>query len=302
MGEDITGLLIQPGDVLAVFTRNSTKQLQGSSVDDYVLSDLAPESGAIGRTVQNIGVAYVFDDRGINQITRTQAYGNFNHATVSRLAQTAVDNLRSKIAASAVYRSRNQYRIYGNDGTGLIVGLEGNKVIGITTLDYPVNVTCACSGEDSTGKDVVFFGADNGFVYQADKGSSFDGEAIEAILRPVFNHIGSPRQRKRFRKAVLEMDATAYASIRVQPEFTYGDEDTASHILQTATVQGGGGYYDEDDYEAIYYDARVVSAPEFQISGTGMNISNTFYSNTDLDQGHQLQGLLFHYTPRRQAR
>jgi hypothetical protein len=302
IGEDITGLLVQPGDVLAIFTRNSIKQLVGSTISDFVLSELAPETGAIGHTVQNIGVAYCLDDRGITQITRTQAYGNFNHTTASRLAQPVIDALRSKVVASTVYRSRNQYRLYANDGTGVIMTVEGGKVVGITKLEYPVNVTCACSGEDSTGKDVVFFGDDDGFVYQADKGSSFDGEEIEAYIRPAFNHSGSPRIRKRYRKATLEMSAEGYAAIRIQPEFTYGDEDAASHVLQTSTVQGSGGYYDVDNYEAIYYDARVVSSPEFGIAGTGTNVSIIFYSKSDIDLGHTLQGVLLQFTPRRLAR
>ncbi|HEY5799978.1 MAG TPA: hypothetical protein VIT92_07145 [Burkholderiaceae bacterium] len=302
MGDDITGMLTQPGEVLAVFSRNSTRQLLGASRAEFKLDVLAPEVGAIGRTVQNVGMAYALDDRGITQITRTQAYGNFNSGTVSRLAQPLIDALRSKVVASAVYRARNQYRLFANDGTGVILTVEGDKVVGITSLSYPITVSCACSGEDSTGKDIVLLGAANGFVYQADKGSSFDGEEIEAFLRPVFNNSRSPRERKRYRKAVLEMAAVAYSSIRVQPEFSYGDESIASHTLQTAEVQGGGGYYDFDNYETIYYDGRVVQSPEFPINGTGTNIAINFYSKTDIDLGHTLQGVLLHYTPRRLAR
>jgi hypothetical protein len=302
MGEDITGLAVQPGEVLAIFTRNSTYQLLGSTVATFQLDTIAPENGAIPRTVQNIGLAYGLDDRGITQIRRTQEYGNFEAGTVSRLAQPVIDTLRSKIVASTVYKSRNQYRLFANDGTGAIMTVEGGKIIGITEFAYPVNVTCACSGEDSTGKDVVFFGDDDGYVYQADKGSSFDGSAIEAYLRIAFNSTRSPRYRKRYRKIALEMSATGYSTIRCQPEFTYGDEDIASHATQDVTVQGAGGYYDSANWNEIFYDARVVSSPEFSISGTGINMSTIFYSNTDLDLGHTLQGALIHYTVRRLSR
>lgn len=302
VGETVTGLASQPGGALAIFTRNSVMQLSGTSTADFVLSPISAEVGAIGRTVQNIGEAYGLDDRGVIQISRTQSYGNFNHAAISRKAQPIIDDMRSVVVASAVYRSRTQYRLYGSDGTGVIVGIEGKKIVGITQFAYPVNVTCACSCEDATGKDVVFFGADNGYVYQADKGSSFDGEAIEAYLRMPFNNARSPRYRKRYRKVALEMSAVGYASIRVQPEFTYGDEDVASHPTSEATVQGTGGYYDVDNYEEIFYDARVVSSPEFSIAGTGLNVSLIFYSNTDIDLGHTLQGAMLHYTVRRLSR
>jgi len=302
VGDAITGYQTQTGDSLAIFSRNSTNQLQGSSVADFVLSSISPETGGIGHTAQNIGVTYALDDRGIIQISSTQAYGNFTSATVSRLAQPVIDAIRSLVVASSVYKTRNQYRLYGNDGSGVIMTIEGTQVVGITQFQYPVNVSCACSGEDSAGKDVVFFGADNGYVYQADKGSSFDGEAIEAYLRMPFNNMRSPRSRKRYRKAVLEMTAVGYSSIRFQPEFTYGDSDIASHVTATETVQGAGGYWDVDDWETFYYDARSVSSPEFGITGTGLNMSGIFYSNSAIDLGHTLQGILTHYTPRRLSR
>lgn len=302
IGEDITGYMTQPGEILAIFGRNGTYQLQGSSITDFNLSTISSEVGAIAYTVQNVGVAYGMDDRGVTKITATQAYGNFNAGTVSRLAQPVIDEIRSKTIASSVYRSRNQYRVYGNDGSGFIMTIEGNKIAGITTLSYPVNVTCACSAEDSTGKDVIFFGADNGFVYQADKGSSFDGAAIESSLRLPFNHGRLPRHRKRYRKAVMEMSSVGYAAMRFQPEFTYGDEDVSTPVLDSATVQGTGGYWDISNWDQFFYDARIVSSPEFSISGTGLNMALLLYQSSAIDMGHQLQGALIHYTIRRLAR
>lgn len=302
VGDDITGLLTQPGDTLAIFTRNSSWQLRGSSVSDFVLAAISAESGAIGRTCQNIGEAYCLDDRGVVQVSRTQNYGNFDYATVSRSAQSVVDTMRAVVTASSVYKTRNQYRLYGSDGSGLILTIEGGNVVGITQFKYPVNVTCVCSGEDSNGKDVIFFGADNGYVYQADKGSSFDGEEIEAYLRLPFNNINSPRIIKRYRKAVLEMSSVGYTSIRFQPEFSYGDSDIAPHVLQTITGQGTGGYWDVDTWGQFFYDARIVNSPEFNIVGSGLNMALIFYSKSDIDLGHILQGCLVNFSTRRLAR
>lgn len=304
MGEEVTGMLVQPGDVLAIFTRNSTWQLSGNTTASFTLLPLAPEVGAIAYTAQNLGVAYTLDDRGVIQITRSQAYGNFEHTTVSRLAQPVVDAIRGKVIGATTYKSRNQVRFYGNDGSGFILGVEGTKVIGITQFRYPVNVACLCSGEDATGKDVVFFGSDDGYVYQADRGSSFDGEAIESFLRMPFNNTKSPRYRKRYRKLVLEMDAVGYSAIRCQPEFTYGDEDVASHSTENVVVQGSGGYFDldGDTYNTIFYDARVVSSPEYSIAGSGLNLSLIFYANSAIDLGHTLQGAILHFTVRRLSR
>ena len=305
MGEDISGMLTQPGDVLAIATRNSTSQLQGSSIANFVLASLAPEVGAIPYTMQNMGVAYWLDDRGIIQISRTQSYGNFDNATVSRKVQPLIDLMRTVVVASSVYKSRNQVRMYGSDGSGLIMtmvdgpqGMEHH----FTSFTYPVNVSCAVSGEDANGKDVVFFGSSTGGVFQADKGSSFDGEDIEAFIRLPFNHSKSPSTLKQYRKAVVEMTAVSYSEIRLHPDFSYGDPNISQHRTQNSAVQSAGGVYDVSFYESCYHDARVVSSPEIKINGTGTNVGFVFYSKTDMDLGHILQGVTIHFTPRRLQR
>lgn len=301
-GEDITGLLPQPGSTLAIFTRNSTLQLNGSSVSDFVLGIISSESGAIGRTCQNLGNAFCLDDRGITNISRTQNYGNFDFATVSRKAQTSINAMRALVVGSTVYRSRNQYRLYGSDGSGIILALDGQKVIGITTFSYPVAMNCFWSGEDSTGKDVVFMGGTDGYVYQADKGSSFDGEEIEAYVRMPFNNIETPRWRKRYRKVVMEMSAIDYAAIQFSPMFSYGDADVPESRSQEAAIQGGGGFWDTVDWDSFIFDADVSTAPEFSVEGTGVNMSLVFYSSSDIDLGHTLSGAIVHYTIRRLQR
>lgn len=302
MGDDVTGLAVQTGDTLAIFTRSTSYQLNGSTSNTFQQLPISKEIGALPYTVQVVGKTLGLDDRGVISTDRTQAYGNFVQGTISAKVQPVIDALRTKAIASAVYRSRGQYRIYAKDGSGVIVGFNDQGLIGITQLQYPVNPTCFASCEDGTGKDVVFFGADNGFVYQADSGSSFDGAPIEAYLRMSSNTLGSPRLRKRFRKAVLSMAATGYASIRFQPEFSDGDPDVGTHRLQTGAATGGGGYWDVSTWDQFFYDARLVSTPEFSIEGTGLNMSLLFYSSSDIDLGHTLQGMQIHYSPRRLAR
>lgn len=310
IGDTITGFSPQTGNALAILSRNSSDQLAGTSTLDFVKTPLSTDTGAIAYTIQSLeNKTYALDDRGIVEIMRTQSFGNFDTGSVSQKAQPIVDSMRSKVVASSVYRSRNQYRLYGNDGTGLIMTVVGGEVVGIMPFDYNsgrtsnlINVTCVCSGEDSTGKDVVFFGADNGYVYQADKGSSFDGYLIQRYLRMPFNNIKSPRVIKEYMKVVLEMTSEGYSEIRFQPEFSYGDSNIQAHVTTTETVQGSGGYWDVDYWESFFYDGRTVNSPEFNITGQGINLALIFYSNNDIDLGHVLQGMLNHYILRQISR
>lgn len=304
IGEDITGYSVE-AETLLTLSRNSANQIIGENTDTFAVDPLDAEIGAIPRTCQSIGKTYCLDDRGIVQITRAQEFGNFNLATVSRKVQKVIDALRSVTVASAVYRARNQYRLYGSDGTGLsmTVGAGRNGLeYYFTEFKYPVNVACTVTGEDSTGKDVVFFGSTAGMVYQADKGSSFDGEDIEAYIWLPFNHSKSPDVLKTYRKATMEMTATGYASIRFSVEFSYGDTDIQAHISESREIQGTGGYWDLANWETFYYDTKVVSSPSVPISGDGTNMSLIFYNKTDIDRGHKLDGVIVQYTPRRLVR
>jgi hypothetical protein len=315
IGDDITGYSILPGDALSIAGRNSLFQLIGSTVDDFVLKPISPDNGAIPRTVQKLGPTYLLDDQGVVVVTATQDYGNFSNRVVSRRAQPVIDSIRGKVVASSVYRTRSQYRLYANDGTGMVLAAgvdeRGNPMIQITQFDYNagrstnlINVTCACAGEDTTGKDVVYLGADNGYVYQCEKGTSFDGEEIEAYLRLPFQNSKSPRVRKRYRKVVMEMEVAGYTTLRFHPEFSYGNPAIASHTLQTQAIVGTGAYWGSASatWSQFFYDAQIVSTPEFKINGSGTNVAMLFYSKSDYNAGHTLQGCIVHYSPRRLAR
>lgn len=316
IGDDITGYSVMPGDALAISARNSTFQLVGSSVSDFNLKTITMKHGAIRWTVQEMGKTYALDDQGVLEVTQTiYQYGNFSEEVITRRAQRVIDAIRSKVTASAIYRVRNQYRVYGNNGTGFILSMgvdaRGNPLAQITEFDYNsgrttnlINVTCAWTGEDTTGKDVIYFGADNGYVYQCEKGTSFDGNDIEAFIRLPFGDARSPEVRKRYRKVRQEMSAQGYCSLNFYPEFSYGDEVISTHSTITQVVQGLGGYYDSPTalWDAIFYDARIVATPEFKINGTGRNMSLLYYSKSDFYASHVLQGAVIHYSPRRQER
>jgi len=304
LGDDISGYSVE-AKTLLIMSRNSSHQLSGENIENFILDPLDAEIGAIPRTIQSAGKTYCLDDRGIIQITRAQEFGNFNLGTVSGKVQKVINSIRAVVVASSVFRAKNQYRLYGSDGTGLCMTI-GVGELGLeyyfTEFLYPVNVACTVSGEDSTGKDVVFFGSDNGMVYQADKGSSFDGEDIEAYIWLPFNHSKSPEVLKSYRKATIEMTATGYAVLRFGVEFSYGDTDIQPHRTETKTISGTGGYWDLADWDEFYYDTKVVLNPSISIAGDGTNISPIIYSKSDIDLGHKLDGVIIQYTPRRLVR
>lgn len=164
---------------------------------------------------------------------------------------------------------------------------------------YPNPVTCICSGENTSGTEVVYFGSSNGMVYQAERGTSFDGAAIDAWIRLAFNSEKGPTLNKKWRRAIVEMSVPSYASLAFTYEMDYGDGSLPIVALQSNAQEGGGGYWDEFTWDEFTWDSQIVSLPKFALSGTSQNISLLFNSNDDISLPFTLQSVVLHYTPRR---
>lgn len=295
MGDDITGLLVQPGDSLAVFARHSTFHLMGTSSADFEMQTIAQDVGCIEWTAQNLGSAFCLDDRGIVKIKPTNVYGNFAQNTISQQIQTLINDAKGKIVGSTVYKSDDQYRIYCNDGTGIILTLTP-KAYYYSTFAYPDVMSCVYSGEDATGSDVTYMGGEDGYVYEARKGSSFDGEEIEAVLKLAYNSFKYPTTQKRFRNGSIEMKSIGCSTISVWPEFSYSNLDISRH--EVTRLDGGaiGGFWDSSLWESFRYDSQAFYIPGFAVDGVGLNVGLTFYSKSKTDLGHTLSGATINYT------
>lgn len=296
IGDEITGMLSMP-QVLAIWSRNSTRLLYGTSVDDWVLQTHSDEAGAIEWTLQKIGQGIYLDDRGLTSLGAVQEFGDFQANVISTFVQPYLKVQRRLVQSSLRVREKNQYRLFFTDKECLTVTFDGARVVGFTRQYYDHLPVCCCAAEDEDGFEELFFGSDDGFVYQLDKGTSFDGEAITAIIRTHFNHLKSPSNKKRFRKLVLELEAPLGVLISVAPDFSYGSEDAQS-VMQSFSVQAQGGAWDIDQWENFVWDGPFVGTAEARIDGSGTNIALLLTSESAYDPPHTLQGVIVHYDVR----
>lgn len=297
VGDAITGLFELPGEALGVATRNKTQAIVGASSATFSLNLVSPDTGAVADTVQSLGQTYALDDRGVIRVRPTQEYGNFAANTVSDHVQDLIDGVRGKAVTSVINRSGNLVRWFMNDKRVLVM-LPG-RLNAFTVLSLAHQPTCAWSGEDSTGAERTFFGADDGYVYELDRGSSFDGEPIAAWIRIWYYHVKSPRVRKAFKRGALECSMALYSPAQVRFEFDYGSTLVGMPMARAIALTGGGALWGAGNWGEFVWGAQDVSQPVVDIGGTGSNFSMTVYSNTDIDLGHTFQGLLYHYLPRR---
>lgn len=302
VGDTITGFAALAGEALGILARNSSFALTGASPTTWSLQNIRPDVGAVPYTVANMSDVYFLDDRGVTSVRSAQEYGNFQDATLSRKIQPLIDRIRTLVVGSYVVRQRGLYVLMMSDGTTLTMGATNGQVAGFLEGALPFTPSCMWSGEDENGLERVFVGATNGYVYEMDKGSTFDGAAIEAALKLYYYNSKSPRVRKKYRKMILEMSAILYAEIRFAAEYSYGSTQVGQLASSAFTVNGSGGSWDATLWDSFIWDAQDINQPELPMDGTGINVSLTFYSNTKLDFGHTLQGAILHYTPRRLQR
>lgn len=306
-GDDITGFASLPGEALGILSRNKSTALTGASPQTWSLQIIRSDVGAIPYSVQTMSETFMFDDRGITAISSAQEYGNFNDATLSRRIQRLVSAARPNLVASYVSRERSYYRILMSDGTMLTMGYSNREALGFTAGQLGFSPACTFSGEDQTGGERIFVGSTDGFVYEMNRGSTFDGGDIESFIKVYYVSNRSPEVRKRYRRMTLEMSAERFAQLSFNAEFSYGDSDIQLHMgdgpnAVSVVGSGAGSLWDASLWDNFFWDSRDVLRPSLSMSGEGLNVSLSFYSKTKLDLGHVLSGAILHYTARRLQR
>jgi hypothetical protein len=302
-GDEIVDLM-ETTSSLIVLCQASIGTITGSDADDVAYNLLTEEAGAKPDTVQSIGSAVYVDNRGVRSVTTTQAYGNFKLGTMTQLAVPFLERRRGAnayVVASVRVRNKDQYRLYYSDGTGLSIYF-GRKSPEVMPISVPITVSCMCSIEDDDGTEVIFAGAQDGYVYQMETGRSFDGQVIDAVLQLPFNHEGSPRLLKRWAKAVIELVSQPETNIGMMPIFDYGSFDQPNSPITYFNAPGGGGLWDIADWNLFQWSAPIESTIECFLEGMGANMSLVIACSSDNQRAHILQGITLMYAIRGQRR
>jgi hypothetical protein len=312
VGDEITGLNSVAGGVLAITTERETRGLFGVDVSDWELKMLAERTGGRLYSTQKLDTVYAFDDLGITSLARTDQFGDFIGSTVSQLVQPLINELRDKVTTSSLVRKSNQYRVYFSDGSGLIMYVPSTGMtqdqrvmnslqVHFGSLRYPFAVRKIYNSEDENGDERTYFCSDDGYIYEDQVGYNFDGEEIASVCRLVFNQVGTPSIRKRFRRAILELESQKPLTIKVVADLTYGSDDSGTSY-RDVVIAAGGGFWDSDNWDEFFFDGQVVSTASAGLTGTGSNIGLLLYNSSAIARPFILQGITLHYDERRLQR
>lgn len=309
-GDELIGLKKEVGSALAVICRNRTFNLQGKNTTDspWDLKTVSDESGGIEWTVQRIGKTRYLDDRGFTEMAAVQEYGDFKDSVYSQLIEPMILAQKGNVTASVIIKTKSQYRIFFNDGTGIICTFNGDKVAGFSLIRYTnaagssIPVRCVSNGEDSLGTEVIFFGSDDGYVYQMDKGTSFDGGEVTATAFISYANLDSPTRDKQFKKITLEADGSAGTELKYNVLLDYSTGRSPAGIQLSTVMTAGGSLWNAVLWNAFNWASSDVSQIEDNIDGIGRNIAIQFSSTSIYTEPHTLYGITYHFIYRKLVR
>ena len=300
MGHEITNVIPNTAAVMLVFTDQTVSQLTGSDSSDWLLEPIATkDAGAKAHTAQKIGDVIYLDNRGIRNAGATQTFANFRLGTYTSLINKEL--ARKRLAgvepvASCVIKAKDQYLLFFSDGTGISLWF-GAKTPEAMAFQYPFTVSCVHVAEVD-GVERCFVGTEEGFVYELNQGTSFDGEEIEAYLQLPFNHSGNPRLLKRYHKLELEVNGDPGTEIGLVTQFNGGDIEQPLSDELSLTIEGGGGLWGIASWGEFMWSSPLVASAEFWIDGMGVNMSPIFVSRQSTVPSYTLSGVTAVFSPR----
>jgi hypothetical protein len=285
--------------VLVIGTDRTVNVLHGTSSADWSLELLSRSSGMFEQTLKLAGQPVFLDRGGIRTLEATPAFGDFAVNTLSQHVHSIVlawIRRHEAIVGAMVNRERVVYRLFFDDGKALSMYF-GSERAAFGIIDYGIRIACAWSGT-SQGRDFHLIGGEDGFVYQADRGRNFDGNAIEARLRTVWDHGAARTRMKRWLRLVLDAE-TERSGFSVTPLFDYGAEPGAFGTEMFEVLEGSGA-----SWGSFAWGEAVWGRPEFadgvlHLDGRGHAIALLVDSKTAVEAPHTLRGYTIRYVERR---
>jgi hypothetical protein len=293
----ITGLIVFREQLL-IFSRNKIQRLVGSTVADFAVQPITDSIGCLDPdTIQEVGgdIMYLAPD-GLRLLSATDRIGDFGLEVASDpIAADAKSFTDISVSfSSLVLREKAQYRIFGYVGSeqaqtakGLIATKFSSQGAGNVSwaTTSGIKAYVADSKYTSSSEQAVFANED-GYVYELEVGSSFDGQPIESIYESPYMPVTDPRTRKTFYKLTtyVELEGAVTLTLGVKYDF---DRERGFNVLQPTTdtiTSTGTSVFFYGSPAAVYgttpYGGILDSVYENNLVGSGKTISLRISDNS----------------------
>jgi hypothetical protein len=308
-GDDVTGIITLPGSqttaTLAVFQKSNTSFLYGTDPSTFNYVSFNTGVGALPYSVQNLFDSFVFGNLGVISLKTTLNYGNFLPNTLTKSILPFIQQERTKITASCVSFEKSQYRVFFSDGYALWITVVNQQYLGPAVMLFPNPVSCIDTTDTANGSTATYFGSSDGqgYVYQLDVGTSFDGASINAYITLAWDALKSPRILKRFRNASIEVQGGGYTEIQFGYQLGYGTASIGQPQVVTQPASFiGAPQWDVFTWDNFFWDGRTLGPTDVDMTGTAENVQVTLACSGNYFQAFNLNSVIYGYTPRRRLR
>ena len=303
IGGRITNIVNAPGNTLVVTTEKETKLIKSLeySVDSWVfkVETFSSTLGAYTDTAQNfLGDTYLASDEGVISLKVIDLYGDFQAASLSKKANKTYQANRSNIIGSLVDHTKSQYKLFFSTGIALSFSFNYEKFVKeITILDYGIPIEGIFQGKDQSGNWVRYFTSTNGYLYQFDIGTSFNGSAIPTAFETAFHGFKTPTTWKRFRKLTVDALADLGTYFHIRPRYTYGDTELpAGSSIEQYQDMIGGSEWGAGEWSQFRYGGLPVRTSALYLSGYGTVLSTSFKTSEKYKKPHTIQNFIVDFT------
>jgi hypothetical protein len=252
---------------------------------------------------QNLFDSFFLDDLGVVTLKTTLNYGNFLPSTLTKNILPFIARERGNLLASSLNREKSQYRLYFSDGYALFVTVLNQQYLGSGLVLFPAVMNCVDTNNLVTDTEATYAGSTDGFVYQLDMGTSFDGADLPAYFTQAWDALKSPRILKRFRAASIEVQGDSYAEIQFGYQLGYDSAQIAQlaptdQVLNLGTVP----HWDSFVWDSFVWDGTGLTPTDVDETGTAENIRVTISSGTNFIGAYTINSIIHHYSMRRGLR
>jgi hypothetical protein len=306
-GDTVTGMITLPGSqttaTLGVYLRTNTAFLYGLDPTTFNFVTFNTGIGAVPYSIQNLFDTFFLDDLGVVTLKTTLNWGNFLPSTLTKNILPFIARQRGNLTASAVNREKSQYRLFFGDGYALYATILNQQYLGSGLVLYPGIITCVDNTNLVTDDEATYAGGEDGFVYQLDVGTSFDGASIPAYFVTAWDAIKSPRILKRFRAASIEVQGSNYAEINYGYQIGYNSDQLAQLPAVDAVLNlGTVPHWDSFVWDTFQWDGSGLTPTDIDETGTAENIRVTISSGTNYIATYTINSVIHHFSMRRGMR
>lgn len=302
VGGEVTNLTVGVKSTLIINMDEGIKIISGRTAATWQMDTFSYDATTFKHTAQRLlGTIMFVGEQGLTSMEAVQEFGDYAANSLTQKVKKTLNAKKNQIASTTVSKEYNQYRIFFEDKSGIIVSFQGKEYLGATFIEYNKKIDRVTQGEDSNYNGLIVFsdGEDNGYIYKMDSGYSFDGTAIICRMSTAFYHYGSPRLYKSFKSATLEIRGDHGQQFPIKVSFDYNEQDQATTIWYQPQIYSvtGTAVWGEGKWSVMKWgvaQAATNRVPVY-IQGIGTNMSYKILSGETYRPQHIIQNVVTDY-------